>query len=64
MTEEMKEKLRAAGREDLIKIHDINQSGYAGVNRDGQIVDRREFPDAVPVMKNSLLNIPAAKKLP
>lgn len=64
MTEEIKQKLIDLGREDLVKIHEINQSGYAGVNRQGQIVDRREFPDAVPVQKNSMMNLPAPKKLP
>jgi hypothetical protein len=46
MTEETKQKLREAGREDLIKVHEINQSGYAGINPNGNIVDRREFPNA------------------
>lgn len=64
MTEEVKQKLRDAGREDLIRIHEINQSGYAGCNRNGQIVDRREHPEAVPVAKNSLFGIPEPKKLP
>jgi|GEM_PF-1170570 len=63
MTEEIKQKLRDAGREDLIKIHEINQSGYAGVLPNGNIVDRREHPNAVPVQKNSLFNIPLPKKL-
>ena len=63
MTEETKKKLKDAGREDLIKIHEINMSGYAGCDRNGNIVDRREFPDAVPVQKNSIFNIPEPKKL-
>lgn len=64
MTEELKQKLREAGREDLIKIHEINQSGYAGVLPNGNIVDRREHPEAIPVQKNSLFNIPEPKPLP
>jgi hypothetical protein len=63
MTEETKQKLREAGREDLIKVHEINQSGYAGINPNGNIVDRREFPNAAPVQENRMLNIPKPKKL-
>ncbi len=64
MTEETKQKLRDAGREDLIKIHEINESGYAGIMPNGNIVDRREFPSAIPVQENKMLNIPKSKKLP
>lgn len=64
MSEETKQKLIAAGREDLIKVFEINQSGYAGCDRKGTIVDRRENPDAVPVHENSLFGIPPAQKLP
>lgn len=64
MTEELKQKLREAGREDLIRIQEINQSGYAGVLPNGNIVDRREYPNAVPVQKSTPLGIPEPKKLP
>ena len=64
MTEEVKQKLHDAGREDLIRIHEINQSGYAGCARNGNIVDRREHPEAVPVPENKLLGIPPAKEWP
>ncbi|HJV19303.1 MAG TPA: hypothetical protein VJ499_04915 [Flavisolibacter sp.] len=63
MTEEQKNKLIAAGRKDLIEIHEINQSGYAGCLPNGNIVDRRKYPNAVPIQKNSLLGIPEPKKL-
>ncbi len=63
MTEEMKKKLIEAGRKDLVEVHEINQSGFAGINRNGNIVDRRKFPKAVPVQKNEMLNIPEPKKL-
>lgn len=63
MTEEMKQKLIDAGRKDLVEIHEINQSGYAGINPKGNIVDRRKFPKAIPVQKNEMLNIPEPKKL-
>lgn len=61
MTEETKQKLRDAGREDLIEIHEINQSGYAGVNGEGTIVDRRKYPNATPVQKNESLGLPEPK---
>ena len=64
MTEEIKQKLRDAGREDLIKIHEINQSGYAGCDRNGNIVDRREHPEAVPIQENRMMGIPKPKHLP
>lgn len=62
MSEEVKVKLRLAGREDLIKIHEINQSGYAGILPNGNIVDRREHPEAIPVQENKMLGIPKAKQ--
>ena len=63
LSEETKQKLREAGREDLIKVSEINDSGYAGCDRKGQIVDRRDNPQAVPVQENSLLGIPKPNKL-
>jgi hypothetical protein len=64
LTEEVKTRLKAAGREDLIKAMEINDSGFAGVTKTGQIVDRREYPDATPVPENELLGIPKPKPLP
>lgn len=63
MTEESKQKLRDAGREDLIELHELNKSGYAGVDRTGKIVDRRKFPNAVPVQENSLFGVVAPKEV-
>ena len=63
MTEESKQKLRDAGREDLIKTYELSKSGYAGVNQNGTIVDRREFPDAIPVRENKLFGVPEPKSL-
>lgn len=48
-------------RERLEKIQQIKKEGYAGVDYCGSIVDRREFPNAVPMQKNSLLGIPEPK---
>lgn len=41
----------------------LNLSGYAGVLANGNIVDRREFPNAVPVQKNTMLGIVEPKKI-
>lgn len=64
MTIETREKLKAAGREDLIKAYDITQSGYAGILGTGMIVDRREHPDAIPIPENKMLGVPQVKPLP
>lgn len=63
MTEETKTKLREAGRQDLIDVHEINQSGYAGVNSKGQIVDRRKDPSAISVKENSMMGIPKPRNI-
>lgn len=63
MTEETKQKLRDAGREDLIEAYEINQSGYAGLLPSGKIVDRRKYPEAIPVQENKILGIPKPKEL-
>lgn len=39
------------------------KSGYAGVNKLGTIVDRRDFPNAIPCQENSLFGTPKPKKL-
>lgn len=64
MDNETKIKLIIANRADLLEIYDINESGYAGCLSNGNIVDRRIFPEAYPVKENSLLGIPKSKKLP
>ena len=64
MDEAMKEKLRGIGREDLIEVHEISVSGYAGVLSNGNIVDRRKHPEAIIMKENKMLNIPKPKDLP
>ena len=64
LSEETKKILREKGLESLIKIMEINDSGYAGILSNGNIVDRREHPEAIPVQENRLLGIPPAKSLP
>jgi hypothetical protein len=38
-------------------IQGLNSSGYAGMKSNGNIVDRREFPDAVEIQANKMLGI-------
>lgn len=64
LDEKTKELLRQKGREDLIEIDEINQSGYAGCDRNGGIVDRRKHPEAVPVQENKMMGLPKPKQLP
>ena len=47
----------------LFKVQDLIDSGYAGINRKGTIVDRREDKDAVPIQKNSLFGTPPPKEV-
>ena len=48
---------------ELQRLRVINESGYAGIDRHGGIVDRREVPDALPMPQNVLFNIPQPKPL-
>lgn len=41
------------------KIAEIVKSGYAGMLPNGNIVDRREHPNATPIQKNAMLGAPA-----
>lgn len=56
-------KLKAANRYDLMVVMYINESGYAGCMPSGEIVDRRFFPEAIPVQENSMLGIPKPKDI-
>lgn len=51
-------------KEELLKIVELNKSGYAGCLPNGNIVDRREFPNAIPIQKNSLFGVVEPKELP
>jgi len=46
----------------LLKLLDVMRSGYGGVMPNGNIVDRREHPEATPIQKNDLFGTP--KPLP
>ena len=41
----------------------LNASGYAGILPNGNIVDRREFNDAIPIQANSMFGVIAPKEL-
>jgi hypothetical protein len=47
----------------LMKIVELNKTGYAGLNSNGNIVDRRKFPNAIPIQENKSLNIPKPKNI-
>lgn len=63
MTDETKQKLIDAGRSDLVEVYEINQSGYAGILPNGNIVDRRKFPNAIPVQENPLFGVTKQKEI-
>lgn len=47
----------------LMETKKVIESGYAGILSNGNIVDRREFPDAIPCQENPLFNTPKPKNL-
>ena len=47
----------------LREIIELTKEGYAGVLSNGRIVDRRKFPNAIPVQENRLFNAPKPKPL-
>jgi hypothetical protein len=47
----------------FLKTLEISKSGYAGVMPNGNIVDRREHPEAMPIEENKMLGIPKPIKL-
>lgn len=42
----------------------LNASGWAGCLPNGNIVDRRYFPEALPIQENSMFGIAKPKDLP
>lgn len=47
----------------LMKIKGIIESGFSGCLPNGNIVDRREYPEAVAIQANSLFNTPPPKEI-
>ena len=42
----------------------ISKSGYGGVLGNGNIVDRRYHPKAIPIAKNSMFDVPEPIAIP
>ena len=59
MDEERKKLLQA----DLLNIIELNKSGYAGIMPNGNIVDRRKHPEAMPIPENPMFHLAKPKKL-
>lgn len=52
------EPLPAEHMAELRRIRDVILSGWAGVLPNGNIVDRREHPTAIPIPENKLFGTP------
>lgn len=50
-----------ARKKILLNMIELTKSGYAGILSNGNIVDRRKFPNAMPVKENSMFNAPKPK---
>jgi hypothetical protein len=48
---------------EALKTMQISKSGYGGVLPNGNIVDRREHPEAIPIQANKMLGVPKPKKI-
>ena len=49
--------------EFMEKHEKVKKEGYAGILPNGNLVDRREFPNALPLQYNPMFNIPHPKDL-
>ncbi len=43
---------------ELLKTVEISRSGWGGILSNGNIVDRRENPEAIPIAENSMFGVP------
>ena len=50
-------------KELLLKAMKISKSGWGGMLKNGNIVDRREHPEAIPFQKNTLFGTPTPKEI-
>jgi hypothetical protein len=46
---------------DWTRMFEVIKSGYGGVLASGTLVDRREYPQAIPIAENTLLCAPKPK---
>lgn len=63
MTKDQYKKLREKKQFEPLWFELLNASGFAGVLPDGGIVDRRYYPEAIPVQENSLFGVAKPKDL-
>jgi len=63
MTKEQYEKLRENKHFEPLWLELLNASGFAGVLPTGGIVDRRYYPEAIPVQKNTLFGVAEPKEI-
>ena len=47
----------------LLKTLEISKSGYGGILQNGNIVDRREHPEAIPIEENKMFGVPKPIKI-
>jgi hypothetical protein len=47
----------------LLEIVELNETGYAGILPNGNIVDRRKFPTAIPIQENKMFRVAKPKPL-
>lgn len=51
-----------ARKAEMLKVLEAVKAGHAGTLPNGNLVDRREHPEAVPLQKNALLGVPEPAK--
>ena len=48
---------------ELMEIVELNKTGYAGVLPNGNIVDRRKHPNAIPIQENRMFGVVKPKPI-
>jgi len=62
MKKDLYEKAREKKQYEILWFDLLNASGFAGVLPTGEIVDRRYYPEAHPVQRNSLFGVADPKE--
>ncbi|WP_025124402.1 hypothetical protein [Myroides odoratimimus] len=63
MKKEIYEKLQNEKHFEALWFELLNASGFAGVLPNGGIVDRRYYPEAIPVQENKLFGVAKPKEV-
>lgn len=63
MTKENYETLKEKKAYEALWIDLLNASGFAGVTKEGKIVDRRYYPEATPIKENSMFGAVKPKNI-